>query len=76
MYFWYLYLFKKINIIFIIYVNEFLAHLIRSNTSLSDIGESNSQKEMLKALRACYTLYKYVLKSKEYLQANSSLLLR
>ena len=43
---------------------------------LSVIGESNSQKEMLKALRACYTMYEYVLKSREYLQAKSSLLLR
>ena len=42
---------------------------------LSAIGESNSQKEMLKALRACYTMYDYVLKSREYLQEKSSLLL-
>ena len=42
---------------------------------LSAIGESNSQKEMLKALRECYTMYDYVLKSRECLQAKSSLLL-
>ena len=32
---------------------------------LSAIGESNSQKEMLEALRACYTMYVYVLESRE-----------
>jgi len=38
---------------------------------LRAIGESNSQKKMLKALRACYTMYDYVLESREYLQPKS-----
>ena len=42
-----------------IYVNDFPAHWSRSSTCQSSIGESNSQKEMLKALRECYTMYKY-----------------
>lgn len=42
---------------------------------LSVIGESRSQNKMLKTLRACYTMYVYVLESREYLQVNSTSLL-
>ena len=75
MYFWCLCLFKKRNIILIIYDNEFLAHWNRSSTCQSDIGESNSQEKILKVLRVCYTMYKYILKSKGNLQENSSFIL-